>query len=147
MDIYRVDLPGLSERFVDLRAHLPDVARYPIVWVKTKQFIRLWRESIASFNDTPIYEEWPDDKKRGIRYFLVRPGYAPVSRINCEIREYSKTRWFGLKKQMYDQVYIGFSNGRHRTEFMHAMGAERIPVQVNSIDAAQLLDGICGSNR
>lgn len=144
--VYRVSLPLLSAQEISLKSSDDEQVR-PVVYVDAARFVEVWENSIGTLL-IPRYEEWDTATKIGIEHYLTdnSSGIASLPMVNCEIRSYVETKMFGFLKKRETKLYIGFLNGRHRTMFMLAKGAEQIPVQCTNVEAAAILKSVFDSN-
>jgi hypothetical protein len=115
----------------------------------------------------PPYQQWDANKAEGILNFMRPSAFQPP--LPEHIPEYLRADgdkphlgsvelaqvhihmernverpgflgWLGLRKRVYELPVVSFTNGRHRTRFMQAMGVTHAPMLIENhqIDMMQL---------
>lgn len=107
----------------------------------------------------PPYEQWDEDKAEGILNFMRPIAFHPPlpepipdylradgdnphlgsvelaqAHIHMErnVERPGLLGCFGLRKRVYELPVVSFTNGRHRTRFMQAMGVTHAPMQIEN---------------
>jgi hypothetical protein len=102
-----------------------------------------------SFVVLPVVN-WDQDKRQGIFEFLAPPGpkeqhvEMPIVSFN-EVKEESKHHILKILGRRSERVsrWVGYTNGRHRTRYLHFAGAQEMPVMCHK-DQAEALHEYCG---
>jgi hypothetical protein len=136
------DHPGYQS--VSLRRRLGK-DNYEVVMVNVQKLIHYSDQNEKpSFVVSPV-EEWAPDKRQGMFEFLAPPGpmeqhvEMPVVSFN-EAREEGKEPILGIFGGKPERVlrWVGYTNGRHRTRYLHFAGAQEMPVMCHKDQVAGL---------
>lgn len=162
--IWQVDLPANHPEYqqVLLKRELPDNPRYTVVMVRLPVILELHKGD-TGFTLLPV-NNWPKGKLVGLFNFLnPKDGACYMPRLHFHLEGKRRNqpepqsfslggmlkKLIGLDRKQRQPVtptfgpYIGFTNGRHRTYYLHHVGVQVIPVETD-LDSAKLLQQYCG---
>ncbi|MBD8710112.1 hypothetical protein IFT47_26100 [Pseudomonas sp. CFBP 13711] len=150
-DLYEVSLSGDHPGYqsVSLRCR-PGYDNHVVVMVDVQKLIHYSdQHEHQSFVVSPV-EEWDQDKRQGIFEFLAPPSpkerhvEMPIVSFN-EVKEESEQPILKILGRRSERVsrWVGYTNGRHRTRYLHFAGAQEMPVMCHK-DQVALLEQYCG---
>lgn len=134
--------PGYQS--VSLRRR-PGYENHVVVLVDVQKLIHYSDQHLhSSFVVSPV-EDWADDKRQGIFEFLAPPApkerhiEMPVVSFNQVLEQYQDPvmKIFSRKRERLLK-WVGYTNGRHRTRYLHFAGALQMPVMCHKNEAKDL---------
>lgn len=164
---WRIPLPARDAPYPHVLLHrrFQTLESYTAVWIDTEKFMACFARDIGYTIDP--FEDWDDSEKEGFKNFM-RPaefeppkkfpewlrGYEPKETGSVEMpiahaeinRVYDTSGilgFFGLSRKTIELPVVSFTNGRHRSRFLQAMGVKSFPVEV-PVSQADLMRRICG---
>lgn len=127
-----------------LKRRHPDSPDYEVIVVRTSALLELWSRDVGYF--LPPVDQWAADKRNGIRDFLdpADPGFAEMPVVSMHTRTLAEWSWRPPFRRFSAVPVVAFTNGRHRTRYLAAAGAQTLPVEVTR-RSAPMLKALCGA--
>ena len=139
--------PGYQ--YVKLRCR-PGYENHVVVIVDVQKLIRYSNQHLHSSFVIPPAEDWTEEQRKGMFDFLAPPSHKerhvemPIVSFNEVVVQFREPflKFFSRRREHLLR-YVGYTNGRHRTRYLHFAGALEIPVMCHKSEA-KTLQRYCG---
>lgn len=144
-NVYVVDLDSSHPGYQSVTLCSPSgYDKYVVVMVDVEKLIFYSNQDLPCYVVKPV-SEWDKTKRDGIYEFLAPLGpndccvRMPIVHFYEEAFELKRPFWkiFGARSVQVLR-WISYTNGRHRTRYLHFAGAKRMPVLCRDNEAAEI---------